>query len=799
MRWRWAPGLFSLLLLLGLAWYGLLQPAEQWLYRQTLNHFAPEIENKQVALLTVERDAASQQRLARALEHLGGARAVGVLLPLAEAENTQALSLLKQRVAQQEEAGKKAAAEPLATLRRLVEELDHPARLSDALQEHGAVILGVRYETRRDHPPREVRPGIGAVAPARIPYLDRFPTVIAPFLSRAAVGGAPYPEFAEAARGLGYYGGDTVSFPAVLAEEKGGGASLLLQLLRLAQDAFDAKELALNADGRLTLGALQLAVDRGFRLYPFARLDGGMDKLQPLPLAAVAAGEFAPGRFHDKTVLIGERGDPALARQARAVEAALQQQLVRVPQWSVWGQLGALLLSTLLLVVVLPRMGYSAAAVTMLLMTLLLVNGEFLLLLLGRQWLPLTLPLLLMWLGYPLITFRRFLALRQEQLASELSAANRQLGRMLQSQGELEQALEKYRRCRVDGELLEQLYHLGLDFERKRQFAKAVSLFQYLDSLQGGFRDVAERIRRNQSMEQRIVLAKGGGASSDGTVIMSSEGLQNPTVGHYQIERELGRGAMGMVYLGKDPRIGRSVAIKTMAFSSEFEGAQLEEVKQRFYREAETAGRLNHPNIVHVYDIGEEQELAYIAMDYLQGEHLGKYTSADSLLPIKEVLGIAEQVAEALAYAHKQNVVHRDIKPANIIYDSEAGAVKVTDFGVACLTDASKTKTGTVLGSPSYMSPEQVAGKRVDGRADIFSLGVTLYQMLTGHLPFEADSLGSLMYKIANEPHPKPSKYRKGIPICASRIVNKCMQKDPAKRYQSGEALAAALKRCRGK
>jgi serine/threonine-protein kinase len=161
-------------------------------------------------------------------------------------------------------------------------------------------------------------------------------------------------------------------------------------------------------------------------------------------------------------------------------------------------------------------------------------------------------------------------------------------------------------------------------------------------------------------------------------------------------------------------------------------------------------------------------------------------------------MAIAEQVAEALDYAHKQSVVHRDIKPANIVYERGEKVVKVTDFGVACLTDASKTKTGTVLGSPSYMSPEQVAGKKVDGRADIFSLGVTLYQLTTGHLPFEAESLGSLMFKIANQAHPKPGKYRKGLPICLTRIINKCLQKDQAKRYQSAAEVAAALKRCRG-
>jgi serine/threonine-protein kinase len=255
---------------------------------------------------------------------------------------------------------------------------------------------------------------------------------------------------------------------------------------------------------------------------------------------------------------------------------------------------------------------------------------------------------------------------------------------------------------------------------------------------------------------------------------------------------------MGMVYLGQDPRINREVAIKTMALSHEFEGQELKEVKQRFYREAETAGRLNHPNIVTIYDIGEEQELAYIAMDYLKGQDLSAFSSKKSLLPLKEVMAIAEQVAEALDYAHKQSVVHRDIKPANIVYQREEKAVKVTDFGVACLTDASKTKTGTVLGSPSYMSPEQVAGKRVDGRADIFSLGVTLYQLTTGHLPFEAESLGSLMFKIANQAHAKPGKYRKGIPVCLTRIINKCLQKEQGKRYQSAAEVAAALKRCRG-
>jgi len=263
------------------------------------------------------------------------------------------------------------------------------------------------------------------------------------------------------------------------------------------------------------------------------------------------------------------------------------------------------------------------------------------------------------------------------------------------------------------------------------------------------------------------------------------------------IDSELGRGAMGMVYLGHDPKIGRSVAIKTMSLSQEFEGDKLADVKERFFREAETAGRLHHPNIVTIYDVGEDQELSYISMDYLRGENLMAYAKSESLLPAQETFDVIVQVAEALDYAHNERVVHRDIKPANMIYDRDNGIVKVTDFGVACLTDTSKTKTGTILGSPSYMSPEQLAGAKVDGRSDLFSLGVTLYQMLTGELPFIADSLASLMYKIANEKHPDIRMFRPDLPSCVSQVINKALHKDLERRFQSGAQMAKALTRCR--
>ena len=269
-------------------------------------------------------------------------------------------------------------------------------------------------------------------------------------------------------------------------------------------------------------------------------------------------------------------------------------------------------------------------------------------------------------------------------------------------------------------------------------------------------------------------------------------------LGRYQVEKELGKGAMGVVYLGRDPKINRVVAIKTMALSQEFEEDELKDVKERFFREAETAGRLNHPNIVTIFDAGEEHDLAYIAMEFLKGKDLVPYTKPGNLMPLAKVMDVAARVADALYYAHQNSVVHRDIKPANIMYEPESDSVKVTDFGIARITDSSKTKTGMVLGTPSYMSPEQLAGKKIDGRSDLFSLGVMLFQMASGKLPFEGDSMAQLMFKIANEAHPNIREHNPQVPECLAMIIDRALAKDNAQRYQTGAEMALDLRACMG-
>lgn len=271
-------------------------------------------------------------------------------------------------------------------------------------------------------------------------------------------------------------------------------------------------------------------------------------------------------------------------------------------------------------------------------------------------------------------------------------------------------------------------------------------------------------------------------------------GLERSTLGRYQLERELGRGAMGAVYLGRDPKIGRQVAIKTMALSREFAGDELVEARERFFREAETAGRLQHPDIVTIFDAGEERELAYIAMEYLKGDNLQAYTQAPKLLPVASVLQIVARVADALHYAHSQGVVHRDIKPANVVVDLTADMVKVTDFGIARVADSARTRTGLVLGTPSFMSPEQLAGRRVDGRSDLYSLGVMLFQLLTGRLPHRSESMATLMQQIANVPAPDVRSIRPDLPEAVARVVALILEKRPEARYGGGQQLAVDLR-----
>jgi serine/threonine-protein kinase len=262
-------------------------------------------------------------------------------------------------------------------------------------------------------------------------------------------------------------------------------------------------------------------------------------------------------------------------------------------------------------------------------------------------------------------------------------------------------------------------------------------------------------------------------------------------LGRYEIIEELGRGSMGVVYKARDPLLDRTLALKTVALDLSAEEAQAFE--QRFYREAKSAGRLSHPNIVTIHDVGKSDSIAYIAMEFLQGRSLREILDSGVVLPVEKIVDIAAQVADGLAFAHASGVVHRDIKPPNIMV-LDSGAVKITDFGIALLPTGSRTLTGTVFGSPKYMSPEQVVGRPVDGRADIFSLGAVLYEMLTGFAPFFGGDLEAILYRVINEMPAAPTSRNRSLPAAFDGIVAKALAKHPDDRYGDARAFAADLR-----
>lgn len=266
-------------------------------------------------------------------------------------------------------------------------------------------------------------------------------------------------------------------------------------------------------------------------------------------------------------------------------------------------------------------------------------------------------------------------------------------------------------------------------------------------------------------------------------------------LGRYEIISELGQGAMGVVYKATDPLIDRVVAIKTINLGLAQE--EKEEYEARFYQEAKAAGRLSHPNIVTIYDVGRSGEVAYIAMEFLQGRELRDILNDAQTLPVRQVLDIVVQVALGLAYAHEHGIVHRDVKPSNIMVIRD-GHVKITDFGIARMESAAvHTQTGMVLGSPKYMSPEQVMGKLIDQRSDIFSLGVMLYEMLTGKAPFIGENVNAIMYQTLNGVPPPPSTVNSAVPDMLNFIVAKALAKGLDDRYQNAKDMVEDLRACR--
>ncbi len=815
-----------LALMIGLAaWAGLLDAPRHWLYDQGLRRSAPAAESE-VSVIAVDRASLEslgewpwpRDRFADLIQglHQAGANLVATTLlwhgepyaPLRERFDRllsfyEASGLVNRLYCGQ------AISKPFTDevtvlgrhLRELGQALNPDQRLAASLEQAGNVLLGIYAR------PRAVeKSGPFPVHALPLESASRREGLILP---EAVTVLPPRAELALASAGVGLIpaglpdsDGLVRTLPLALAYEGRILPSLVLEILarRLNQNPEDWR---LTRQGA-RLGERRIPTDERLQFRPRFSVRG----FEVDSLASVLTGKIPLEKYRDRIVLLGMTDPihapaqhtplapmPPVMLLAHGVNSLLQHTEIRQPAWSAWLEF-ALFLGVL---GYLARLSPHALRRGSALISLILLAGlslvPLLLLTLSDLWLPLIAPAALLLAGHPLQGLRAHW--REREASRQLSALdvenNRLLGLALQGQGRLEMAFDKFRQCPADELILGLLYNLGLDFERKRQNREALAVYRYMHEQQPEFRDIRQRMERLQGYQAPAPRLT---AETLPTWFDDNGELHKPMLGRYLVEKKLGKGAMGVVYLGHDPRLNRVVALKTLNLSREFEGDDLQDATTRFFHEAAAAGRLRHPNVIAVYEAGEQDDLAYISMEYFKGGDLQPYTRRDNLLPLEILFNLAIKAAEALAYAHGQGVIHRDIKPANLMYNPATGEIKLSDFGIARIVDTQRTRTGIILGTPSYMAPEQLAGRRLDGRSDLFSLGVTLYQLLSGELPFKSESMASLMFKIASEPHPDIIGLRPELPSCVGELINRLLAKEAARRYANGTELAAALADC---
>jgi len=691
----------------------------------------------------------------------------------------------------------------LNRLEEIQRKLDNDKILSQSVKESGNIILPVlgsfgRYETELVLTPDS--------------FLERnslkLPEIRGTFKHIASVNHltTPFIELSENSHGLGHINPPSPEFltgQVHLLFINFRGHVIPSMPLRLAMDYLDKKPEEVLVQGKgIQLAEPIVTTPKG---EIFIKFKGGRRSFPYYSFIDILNVRKVPAVFNNKIVLLGYTADGALTVNtpvdpemprveltANIIDDLMNGRYLRRPDMMIYVESFILLLMCLFASVVHPRLSFvNRTGATLGLLFLLLVMGTVSFTVLNT-WLK-TLYIGLSLTAIYMVTSVREVFARQKQLGLRESIdTNRMLGLSFQSQGLLDLAFEKFRKIPLDDAMKDVIYNLGLDYERKRMINKAISVYEYITQKDHNFRDLHERIPKLKKVIGSLALGGFEGKKED-KIVFSDDLEIRPTVGRYEVLEELGQGAMGIVYKAKDPKINRLLAIKTIRFSDEFEEDRLQEIKDRFFREAQIAGKLSHPAIVAIYDVGEDFDLSYLAMEFLNGENLQKYCRKGALLPLRKVLYILAEAARALDYAHSQGVIHRDIKPANIMLLKD-GKVKVTDFGIAKAVSDSKTKSGIVLGTPNYMSPEQINGQELDGRSDIFSLGVVFFELVTGQLPFHGKTLANLFYQITQGKHPSPRQTNPNVPKPCAQMIDKALAKDPDRRFRSAGEFARYLR-----
>jgi len=406
--------------------------------------------------------------------------------------------------------------------------------------------------------------------------------------------------------------------------------------------------------------------------------------------------------------------------------------------------------------------------------------------------LEISLPVLILTGGYFIVLANRIFKAKRnkKKAASDSSETDKALGLFYQQQGMLDLAFEKFQSISCEDDVSELLYNLGLEYENKDQIKKALGVYKLIARGKRDDENLEKRIPGPEHMESDMFI----GAQRDGQSAMPLDKAAGTTIGRYEVSEEIGQDSIGVIFRGQDIETGSGAAILTVKLSG-FDDDHISEIRARFFRETECLPQLTHSNIVTVYECGEEPDMFYVAAENVEVEDLKNYSKKGQLLPIRETLSIIGHASEALDYAHRKNVIHQYIRPDSIIRVKETKNVKVRNFGIGWIPSAFRSKTDTLTESHCYMSPEQIAGKKVDGRSDIFSLGTVLFEMLTGERPFSGEDMPSIMLSISKERHPSPRHYNPKIPRVIEQIIDSALEKDLEKRYQSAGQMASHLKK----
>lgn len=715
-----------------------------------------------------------------------GARVIVPAAPAPQFASADEVSRLRSLVRLEEGGGAPAGSREPGLVRQQLadaeERLVHQQRLAGAIRSAGNVVLGLATT--------EFRPGLAA---AGEPCASR----IGGPAGATATGGTPQaslvpgaPELCEAAAAVGHV--------AQLTDRDGIVRRAAPVLVAEAGDLLPSALAAARLDGTVPHQEGNLA-----RFYAAGARGTGFPVLAAADVLAGKHRDDLRGRFvvigstegvagtAARTPLDDSSGPAVLI--ATDLANYLSGDQIRRPAWTLWLEI-LLALGLAAATVVTGRLRLPVAAGAAVAVMVVLLATEYLLVTVAGLWLHLA--------GLALFCLTGVAVLQSAvQLAGLGNTAGNGAGpgalSLAGAGEELDLGFSVLRQQPTTERTKAQLYELAMEHGRKRDYARAERVFRHLAARDPGYRDVAQKL-------EKLSGARGGPGPKPapaGTPSPAAAGQPAPTpagrtLGRYELERVIGRGAMATVYLGRDPTINRRVAIKTLPLAEEFADNDLATARSHFLREAESAGRLNHPYIISIHDAGEDNHVAYLAMEYFEGKPLSHYAQLGRLLPPKVVFELMARAAEALHYAHSQNVVHRDVKPANLMYDMDSDRLKLTDFGIARLTDSSRTRTGIILGTPSYMSPEQLSASKVSGQTDIYSLGVTMYHLLTGAPPFQADTIPKLMDKIVHQKHRPVSDVRDDVPVCADAIMDKALAKNPADRYENGKAMALALREC---